>query len=75
MAADPRYPVGKFDPPKGALTPAQRTQMIDTIARQPAALRAAVSGLSVAQLDTPYRDRGWAVRQGVHHLTHSPMNP
>ena len=74
MVADPRYPVGKFEPPKGALTPAQRAQMIDTIAAQPAALRAAVAGFSAAQLDTPYREGGWTVRQVVHHVADSHMN-
>ena len=34
----------------------------------------AVSGLSAAQLDTPYRDGGWTVRQVVHHLADSHMN-
>ena len=74
MATDPRYPVGKFDPPKGALTPAERAQMINTVAAQPAKLRAAVAGFSAAQLDTPYRDGGWTVRQVVHHLPDSHMN-
>jgi hypothetical protein len=37
-------------------------------------LRAAVAGLSEAQLDTPYRDGGWTVRQVVHHVPESHMN-
>jgi hypothetical protein len=37
-------------------------------------MRAAVSGLSTAQLDTPYRDGGWTVRQVVHHVPDSHMN-
>jgi len=74
MAVDPRYPVGKYDPPKGTLSPAQRAQLIDTIAGQPAALRAAAAGLSAAQLDTPYREGGWTVRQVVHHVPDSHMN-
>ena len=40
----------------------------------PAALRAAVGGLSDAQLDTPYRPGGWTVRQLVHHVADSHMN-
>ncbi|HLI30711.1 MAG TPA: putative metal-dependent hydrolase, partial [Terriglobia bacterium] len=40
----------------------------------PARLRAAVKGLSDAQLDTPYREGGWTVRQVVHHLADSHMN-
>jgi hypothetical protein len=70
---DPRYPVGKFqaDP---EVTPSKRISWIQEIATAPARLRAAVAGLSDAQLDTPYRDGGWTVRQVVHHLPDSHMN-
>jgi uncharacterized damage-inducible protein DinB len=37
-------------------------------------LRAAVTGLTDAQLDTPYRPGGWTVRQVVHHVPDSHMN-
>ena len=40
----------------------------------PANLRAAVEGLNKEQLDTPYRDGGWTVRQVVHHVPDSHMN-
>jgi hypothetical protein len=33
-----------------------------------------VAGLDDAQLDTPYRDGGWTVRQVVHHVADSHMN-
>jgi uncharacterized damage-inducible protein DinB len=48
--------------------------MIDDIAATPSRLRAAISGLTAAQLDTPYRDGGWTVRQVVHHVPDSHMN-
>lgn len=48
--------------------------MIDIIAAAPLRMREAVSGLSTAQLDTPYRDGGWSVRQVVHHVPDSHMN-
>src|SRR3954466_13344288 len=73
-ASDPRYPVGRFERPTTSLTPAQRAAMIDTIAKAPAQMRAAVRGLSDAQLDTPYRDGGWTLRQVVHHIPESHMN-
>ncbi len=44
------------------------------LAELPARLGAAVAGLSVAQLDTPYRDGGWTVRQTVHHIADSHLN-
>jgi hypothetical protein len=37
-------------------------------------LRAAVNGLSPVQLDTPYREGGWTVRQVVHHVPDSHLN-
>jgi len=70
---DPRYPIGKFELPK-EVTPALRQAAIDDIAATPAKVRAAVAGLSEAQLDTPYREGGWTVRQVVHHLVDSHMN-
>jgi uncharacterized damage-inducible protein DinB len=70
---DPRYPVGKFEQPK-EVTPALRQAAMDEIAATPAKLRAAVAGLKDAQLDTPYRDGGWTVRQVVHHIPDSHMN-
>ena len=68
-----RYPVGRFTMP-GTLTTSERTDAIATFAALPAQFRAAVAGLSVAQLDTPYRPEGWTVRQVVHHVSESHMN-
>ena len=70
---DPRYPIGKFEMP-GEVTPGQRQQAIDSLAATPANLRAAVKGLNDAQLDTPYREGGWTVRQVVHHVPDSHLN-
>jgi uncharacterized damage-inducible protein DinB len=70
---DLRFPTGRFKRPE-ALTADQRREAIDMIAGTPARLRAAVAGLTEAQLDTPYRPGGWSVRQVVHHLPDSHMN-
>jgi uncharacterized damage-inducible protein DinB len=70
---DPRYPIGKYKEP-AAVTPALRLQAIAQIAETPAKLREAVRGLSEAQLETPYREGGWTVRQVVHHLADSHLN-
>ena len=70
---DPRYPIGTFAMP-AEVTPARRQQAIAEIASTPAKLRAAVKGLNDAQLDTPYREDGWTVRQVVHHVPDSHMN-
>ena len=70
---DLRHPIGRFSfqPPS---TAAQRKQWIAEIAEAPANLRAAVSRLNEEQLNTPYRDGGWTVRQVVHHVPESHMN-
>jgi len=73
MTTDPRYPIGKFAKPE-AYTDASRAAAIQHLADLPKKLRAAVAGLSEAQLDTPYREGGWTVRQVVHHLADSHSN-
>ena len=70
---DPRYPIGRFEMPK-EVTAQRRRQAMDAIATAPNNLRAAVKGLNAAQLDTPYREGGWTVRQVVHHVPDSHLN-
>lgn len=69
---DPRYPVGKFR--RQEAKAADPVAAIPTLASLPGNLRAAVDGLTAEQLDTPYRDGGWTVRQLVHHVADSHMN-
>ena len=57
-----------------AVTAAKRTQAIEEIAAAPGKLREALAGLNDSQLDTPYRDGGWTVRQLAHHVPDSHMN-
>ena len=70
---DSRYPIGKFQRQQ-TITDQQRTELIQHIADAPARLRAAIQGLNEQQLNTPYRDGGWTVRQVVHHLPDSHLN-
>jgi len=70
---DLRYPIGRFTPPASS-DPAIRAEHITTLRLLPGSLQAAVSGLSHQQLDTPYRDGGWTVRQLVHHIADSHAN-
>ena len=70
---DPRYPIGKFEMPTH-ITEQRRKEAIAEIASTPRKMRAAVAGLTDAQLETPYRDGGWTVRQVVHHVPDSHMN-
>ena len=70
---DPRYPIGKFQP-QSQLDGTARNILIQHIAEAPVALKNSVQGLTEKQLDTPYREGGWTVRQVVHHLPDSHMN-
>ncbi len=68
-----QYPVGKFER-QTSYSQTQILEMIDVLERLPAQMRAAVSGLTDAQLETPYRPDGWTLRQVVHHVPDSHMN-
>ncbi|HEX4021434.1 MAG TPA: putative metal-dependent hydrolase [Acidobacteriaceae bacterium] len=70
MEQDLRYPIGKFVRPQ-TLTAQERAEAVAALAALPKALEGAVSGLTEKQLDTPYRDGGWTVRQVVHHVADS----
>ena len=70
---DLRFPIGKFTLP-AAFTPELRRQHVAEIAACPREMRRAVAGFTQEQLDTPYRDGGWTVRQVVHHVPDSHMN-
>jgi len=67
---DLRFPIGRFTPPATS-TPGIRAAYIETLRTLPLRLREAVSGLSDTQIDTPYREGGWTVRQLVHHVADS----
>jgi uncharacterized damage-inducible protein DinB len=51
-----------------------RREKIQRIRALPDELGEAVRGLGDEQLDTPYREGGWTVRQVVHHLADSHLN-
>jgi uncharacterized damage-inducible protein DinB len=70
---DLRYPIGRFKSPASNSSALRETQ-IQTLRQLPGRLRAAVAELNDAQLDTPYRDGGWSVRQVVHHFADSHAN-
>ena len=69
---DERYPIGTFameDP-----TSEKQRTWIKEIEETPDRVRKAIEGLTFEQLDTPYREGGWTVRQVVHHLADSHIN-
>lgn len=72
-ALDPRYPIGNFVRPE-IITPDDRLVATAALAELPEQLRNALEGLDSGQLNTPYRENGWTVRQLVHHIADSHMN-
>jgi DinB superfamily len=66
------YPIGKFiEQPYSEQE--LRDRLLD-IRFMTQSLEHTVSNLDEFQLDTPYRDGGWTVKQVVHHLADSHMN-
>src|ERR1700712_2089309 len=73
MSENFSFPIGKFRRP-ASLTNFEFTEAVETLAKQPALLRAAIEDLSDEQLDTPYREGGWTVRELAHHVPDSHLN-
>ena len=73
MSDAQRYPIGKFERSE-SIDAKGRLAHLKVIRDLPENIRAAVTGLSDEQLDTPYRDGGWTLRQTVHHVADSHIN-
>ncbi|MBS1731947.1 MAG: putative metal-dependent hydrolase [Bacteroidetes bacterium] len=72
MTEDLRYPIGKYiEQPFSEEILQEWLLDIETLPRQ---IEYAVVNLDEAQLDTPYREGGWTVKQLVHHVADSHMN-
>ena len=54
-----RFPIGP-QPQLSTLTPGQRQELLSALDALPTQFRAAFTGLSAEQLDTPYREGGWS---------------
>ncbi|MCC3152215.1 putative metal-dependent hydrolase [Hymenobacter sp. BT770] len=68
------YPIGQAQLPEGALTPAERTALIQQLADLPAQLTAVARAVGGVGLERPYRPGGWNGRQVIHHLADSHLN-
>ena len=68
-----RYPIGKFITPK-IYSSEYLNNKIAEIACFPERLKKEVIDLTEEQLDTPYRQNGWTIRQVIHHCVDSHMN-
>ena len=69
---DPRYPIGKYEPQH--FDEKLKITWIRDIQFLPQNLENAVLNLDAAQLETPYREGGWTVKQLVHHVADSHVN-
>ncbi len=70
---DLRYPIGKFTRPN-VITKEHEQHWIHVLESFPERLENLVRSLSDEQLDTPYREGGWTIRQVVHHCSDSHHN-
>lgn len=68
-----RYPIGHFSY-ETPFTAIGRNALIDELEAYPGHLRRVVAPLTDEQLDTPYREHGWTLRQVVHHVADSHAN-
>ncbi|MEH7237457.1 YfiT family bacillithiol transferase [Bacillus sp. JJ1562] len=70
---DERYPIGEFRF-EGDLTEELVASWIKEIETLPSLVKKVVKELTDKQLDTPYRNGGWTLRQVVHHIADASMN-
>ena len=68
---DLRYPIGT---PNMEDACEHRDRHVRAIAAMPELFAAAYRGLKDAELNTPYRDGGWTLRQLAHHVSDSHMH-
>ncbi len=68
-----RYPIGKFKAPE-EYTTEYLSERIEEIAQFPVVFKKEVLHLNDEQLNTPYRNGGWTIRQVIHHCADSHMN-
>lgn len=69
---DLRYPIGKYI--VQPFSDQQWKEWLIDIQFLPQHIENAILNLVEAQLNTPYRDGGWTVKQVVHHVADSHMN-
>ena len=68
-----KYPIGKPEIPNN-ISSENIAKWIETIEDFPKRLNKLVSDLSEKQLNTPYREEGWTIRQVIHHCADSHHN-
>lgn len=67
-----KYPIGKYT--EQPFSEQQLQEWLLDIEYLPMHIENALTNLDAHQLDTPYREDGWTVKQVVHHVADSHMN-
>lgn len=70
---DLKYPIGHFTLPS-EISSLTISKWITIIENFPNRLQSLVKNLTEEQLNTPYRNGGWTVRQTIHHCGDSHVN-
>lgn len=66
------YPIGKYEPKP--YSDEVKKEWLREIKFLPNDIEVAIQSFDEHQLDTPYREGGWTVKQLVHHVADSHMN-
>ena len=72
MSDELKYPMGKYLPQP--FSHEQKEKWLLDLKFLPEDLELSIQNLDAYQLDTPYREGGWTVRQLIHHVADSHMN-
>lgn len=72
MTEELKYPIGHFEPKP--YSEQQKEKWLADIKFLPNELELAIENLDEHQLNTPYREGGWRVKQLVHHVADSHIN-
>lgn len=67
-----QYPIGKYV--EKPFSDTQLKEWLLDIQSMPMQMEQAISDLDETQLNTPYREGGWTIKQVVHHVADSHMN-
>ena len=68
-----KYPIGRYQKP-GMVTDDLWAEWISTLNAFPSWLDVCIENLDERQLNVPYREGGWNIKQVIHHVADSHMN-
>jgi hypothetical protein len=69
---DERYPIGKYEPQP--FSNDRKNQWLQDLRILPDQLEQSILNMDEKQLDIPYREGGWTIRQLIHHVADSHIN-